>query len=259
VSLARSFLGRRAALWLAPAALVAANLVWLSAFGTGSRVRLRELSRRLEQATRTRAAVEARLAEREKLWIDAAENRARIETLYRDKFATERARFTDQVRELKALAERAGLVPAAIAYPEERLLDYGLVKRSFVFSVNGGYAALRTLLHLLELSDSFLTVEQIAVSEARGELGVRLRLATLFEAVKSDADAAARGGLAAAGDADAGQGTAAVEVLEPGDFEDAAVDAASPAPPPPAGSAGADAEPPGAGEEEEPPARAGVR
>jgi len=191
VSLARAFGGRRAALWLVPLAIVVANGVWLSAFGSGSRVRQRELERRLQQARRVHGQLVAAVAGREQLWIGATENRARLEQLRRERFATERSRFTEQVRELKALAVRAGLEPAAIAYPQDQLLDFGLVRRSFVFAVDGNYGALRNFLHLLELSPSFLTVEEIGVSDSRGGLAVKLRLSTLFEAVGSDAEAEA--------------------------------------------------------------------
>ena len=191
MNLARTFGGRRAALWLLPLAIVATNVVWLSAFGSGSRVRQRELERRLHQTRRVQAQLAATLASREQLWVGATENRERLERLRKERFATERSRFTEQVRELKALAVRAGLEPDTIAYPQDQLLDFGLVRRSFVFSVVGGYGALRNLLHLLELSPSFLTVEEIGVSENRGQLAVQLRLSTLFEAVASDEEAAA--------------------------------------------------------------------
>jgi hypothetical protein len=190
VRLPVAFSGRRALLWAVPLLVVLANLVWLSAFGSGSRLRARDLERRLGQARASRAAIATRLAATEKIWIAATENRKAIETVYRERFSTERARFTDQVRELKNLAERAGLNPAAIAYPAESLVDFGLRRRSFAFTVTGSYSALRTFLHLLDLSTSFLTVEQIAVAEAPGGLSIRLRLSTLFESVSSDAEAA---------------------------------------------------------------------
>jgi len=180
VSLAATFGGRRAWAWALPLALVVANLAWLLALGSGGRVRQAELDRRLQRAQSERRDAVDRLAERERLWIAAAENRDRVERLDRESFASERARFTDTVRELKDLAARAGLDPGSISYPSEALEEFGLSRRSFVFAVDGSYNALRTFLHLVELSPSFLVVEQIDVGDGRGGLAVRLRLSTLF-------------------------------------------------------------------------------
>lgn len=190
----RGFGGRRAALWAVPLAVVAANLVWLAAFGSGSRLRAAELDRRHERLRRESSQLSARLAAREKLWVQATENEARVAALVGQRLATERQRFTEMVREVKGLAERAGLAPETIAYPSESLEEYGLARRSFVLPVQGSYGSLRTFLNLVELSPSFLTVEEIAVSESGGELGIRLRLATFFRAGESEPPAAARPG-----------------------------------------------------------------
>ena len=176
----RGFGGRRALLWAAPLAVVVANLVWLVAFGSGSRLRAAELDRRYERLSRESAQLASRLAAREKLWVAATENETRIAHLVDERLSTERARFTDLVREVKSLAERSGLQPETIGYPSETLEEFGLTRRSFVLPVQGSYAALRTFLNLVELSSSFLTVEEISVSDSRGELSIRLRLATFF-------------------------------------------------------------------------------
>ena len=197
----RLFGGGRAIFWAPPLALLLANLAWLFLFGSGSRLRAAELERRGAAIRRDHSSVAAGLAQREQLWIAATENRTRVERLYADRFATEQARFTEMVRELKGLAQSAGLEPAAISYPEERFEEFGLLRRSFVFGVNGPYAALRTLLNLIELSSSFLVVEQIDVSESNQGLAVQLRLSTLFRAAGSDsatAPKAAGGGAAPA-------------------------------------------------------------
>lgn len=177
---ADSFGGRRAAIWALPLLLVAANVVWLLAFGSGSRVREADLGRQLDRARREHGEIAARLAAREALWVAATENRERAAALDRDRFATERTRFTDMVRELKELALRAGLDPGSISYPRETFEQFGLTRRSFVFAVDGSYGALRTFLNLVELSPSFLTVEQIDVDLSGEALAVRLRLSTLF-------------------------------------------------------------------------------
>lgn len=167
--------------WSIPLALVALNVAWLSAFGSGARLRAADLESRLERAREEHARETSLLAEREKLWIAANENRSRTRALYEERFSTESARLTAAMREVKDLAARAGLEPRTISYPEERLEEYGLLRRSFVFNVEGTYAELRTFLHLLELSSSFVSIDAIQVGErSPGALGVSLRLSTLF-------------------------------------------------------------------------------
>jgi hypothetical protein len=180
MNLRAAFGGRRAVAWALPLALVAANVVWLLAVGSGSRVRAAELDRRLERTRREHDQAMEGLARREGLWIAANENRDRRERLDVERFATERARFTDTVRELKELAGRAGLDPGAITYPREALEPFGLTRRSFVFAVDGSFGALRTFLHLVEMSPAFLVVESIDVSDGGRGLAIRLRLSTLF-------------------------------------------------------------------------------
>ena len=181
----RSFGGRRAVLWAAPLVVLVANVFWLTAFGSGSRLRAAELDRRYERLRLESSRLATRLAEHEKLWVAATENETRLGRLVDERLSTERARFTEMVRELKGLAERAGLLPQSIGYPSETLGEYGLARRSFVLPVKGSYGELRTFLNLIELSHSFLTVEEIAVSESQGALNVKLRLSTLFRAAEA--------------------------------------------------------------------------
>jgi len=110
-----------------------------------------------------------------------AENRRQVEGLYK-RFATRRQRLTEVTAEVQSLARKTGLDFHSIAYPEQEIEDYGLVKRSFVFSVDGNYVDLRKFINLLELSDSFLTLEDASLSESsKGpELRINLTLSTLF-------------------------------------------------------------------------------
>jgi len=111
------------------------------------------------------------------------DNRARIAALYRDRFSTERARLTKTLAEFKALATRAGLRPETISYPEQDLAEFGLVKKSIIFGVGGDYASLRQLMHLLDLSPTFFTLEEVRLSGDRGgsaKLSIALRMSTLF-------------------------------------------------------------------------------
>ena len=186
---------RRAALWSIPLLLVAVNVVWLTLFESGFRVRSAALDSALGRARTESAEVGARRAALERLWTAAADHRERVERLYVEGFSTERARLTETIRLVKDLASRAGLEPQSIGYPEDTLAEFGLVRRSFVFSVEGSYSDLRTFLHLLELTPVFVAVNQIEVADAskgRG-LAIALRLSTFFETVEGD-DAPAAGG-----------------------------------------------------------------
>jgi hypothetical protein len=114
-------------------------------------------------------------------------NQHRMTELYETGFSTEEERLTDILREVKRLAREANLEPQATTYPEEALEDYDLSKRSFVFNVEGTYFDLRKLINSLELSEYFLTLEDVGLSESGGRgagtrLRISLRISTLFDA-----------------------------------------------------------------------------
>ena len=127
---------------------------------------------------RTRTTQEAARREDQVATVEATRNR--VNSLYREGFATERERLTDLIREVKELAGRSGLRPGSISYPEERLEQYGLVEKSLVFTVEGDYAQLRRLINQLETTDTFVALESISLSEATPNLRIDLRLSTLF-------------------------------------------------------------------------------
>jgi Tfp pilus assembly protein PilO len=107
-----------------------------------------------------------------------------VKRLFDEQFSTRSQRLTRVTSEVKSLARKAGLNPRTLSYPEEELEDYGLVKRSFVFPVEGTYLELRQFINLMEHSDSFLTLESITLSEASKDTGpelhMSLRISTLF-------------------------------------------------------------------------------
>ena len=127
---------------------------------------------------RTRTTQEVARREGQVATVEAT--RSRVASLYREGFATERERLTDLIREVKELANRSGLRPGSISYPEERLEQYGLVQKSLVFTVEGNYTQLRRLIDQLEMTDTFVALESISLSEATPNLRIDLRLSTLF-------------------------------------------------------------------------------
>ncbi|HEV2844907.1 MAG TPA: hypothetical protein VG477_08685 [Thermoanaerobaculia bacterium] len=117
-------------------------------------------------------------------------NEQQVQQLYAERLSTRSQRLTRITAEVKALASRAGLKPGALSYPEEEIDDYGLIQRSFVFQVEGTYPELRQFLNFLEVSPSFLTVEEINVagnSSDGPELRIDLSLTTLFSRDADDA------------------------------------------------------------------------
>jgi hypothetical protein len=175
---------RRLWIWLPPAVVLAAATFYLVVLERGMRSQGAALDARLLTAQREHAAAQESLAKLEALAAAAQATREQVERLKEEKFATEGGRFTSLIREIKQLAEHAGLDPRDIGYPEESYTDLGLVKRSFVFVVQGSYANLRAFLFLLEFSPSYVTVDQILVNDLASSkgLGVSLRLSTFFSA-----------------------------------------------------------------------------
>ena len=184
---------RRIWIWLPPAVALLAATLFLVTSGRGLRAQGANLEARLESAERAHREAQANLQRFEDLAATAQATRDQTALFVTETFATESGRFTNLVREIKQLAEHAGLDPREIGYPEETYAELGLVRRSFVFGVEGSYANLRAFLYLMELSPSYVTVDQIEVRELSGAkgLGVNLKLSTFFAAPAKEAPVAA--------------------------------------------------------------------
>lgn len=179
--------------WLPPAvfagAMLVALVVYLLVFAgdaAGGAERIEAETAQLQRLSAERRATE-RLVER----IEG--NREEISALYSERLSTESQRLTQVIREVQRISRDAGLVPTQVTYGEETFEEYGLTRFSFVFSVDGTYADLRKLINALELSEFFVTLEEVALAEAGGGAGrgsgsqgqgqrlrINLRLSTLF-------------------------------------------------------------------------------
>ncbi len=185
-------------LWLPPLIFFAVNLVAIVIYqfsGLAASVDL--MAARITAAQSSEATL---AADRDLLTekVERAEaTRDAVRTLYEERLSSQRIRLTRMITELRQLAAQTGLTPDNVSYPEEDIEEYGLVKKSFVFTVSGSYQNLRSFLNALELSESFITLERISLSDvagsARGSLQISLSLSTLFEAEAEAADARAEG------------------------------------------------------------------
>lgn len=177
-----SLFRRRLWVWLPALLFLVANLLALVVFQVRFAGRAEVSVEELVAAEREHASLVERRQRRESQVEAIDTTRRQVDDFYDHRLATEEDRLTGLIAEIKDLAQRSGLSPSAISYPREQLEDYGLRKRGFVFRVEGSYTDLRKFINLLELSDSFLTLEQVALSESgTGQrLSINLRLSTLF-------------------------------------------------------------------------------
>jgi Tfp pilus assembly protein PilO len=159
--------------WVSPLAFVAMGAVGLLVYQLAYSNRVKTLELDLGDQRRQLAEASAARLHGQDLMRQARVNRERIWQLYDEHFSTRRRRLTGVTAEVKDLAKRAGLVPRSISYPEEQIQQYGLIKRSFIFSVEGTYADLRKFVNLLEVSDSFLTLEDVSLNEEARDAGRR--------------------------------------------------------------------------------------
>lgn len=172
---------RRLGFWVPALAFFLANLALFSAYRLVYAGRVESLRGSLEQREERLADLQERSGELTRQVARARSSHLRMEELYRERLSTERSRFTAVAAEIRDLARRSGLEPAAMSYPTEEIEDYGLVKRYFTFNVEGTYGDLRRFVNFLELTRSFVTLEEVSLSGGEGpELKIRLSLSTLF-------------------------------------------------------------------------------
>ncbi|MFL6203322.1 MAG: hypothetical protein ACJ76J_29500 [Thermoanaerobaculia bacterium] len=170
--------------WLPALLFFLANAVAFSIYRFGYAGQVQSLEADLGEAQQQLQPQSLRRKELERRIQRAGAAEAAVKQLYGQEFSTRSQRLTKVTAEVKDLARRAGLNPRSLSYPEEAIEDYGLVKRSFVFSVEGTYPELRQFINLMEHTSSFLTLESVTLAEAGQEQGpelqMSLRISTLF-------------------------------------------------------------------------------
>jgi type IV pilus assembly protein PilO len=172
---------RRVALWLPALVFFLLNVVVLLVYPVRFAGRMEVTADELDQERAVLAELVERRRDLEAQRQGIERTRLAVDEMYGERLAPESERLTRIIAEVKDLAARSGLTPPAVSYPTEPLEAYGLRRRAFVFSVEGSYADLRKFINLLELSQTFLTLEEVSLSESGGgALRIQLRVSTLF-------------------------------------------------------------------------------
>lgn len=155
--------------------------VFAAEFADEAEVARNRLERRTEELDRTRA-------QRERAQAIVEQVRASEEGLadfYGRRLSSESEALTRVLAEIKDLCARAGIPPSSLSYERETLEGQDVSRRTVTFSVDGSYAQLRQLINFIELSDSFLILDRVALRGNDVEaspLRISLSLSTLFTA-----------------------------------------------------------------------------
>ena len=169
-------------IWVPALLFFLANAGAFAVYKLGYAGRIESLDDRLKELSQQHKELTDKAQQAATMIARVRTNEAQVEQLYTDRLSTRSQRLTSITAEVKKLAGEAGLRPKSISYPEREIEEYNLIKRSFVFSVEGTYAELRKLVSLLETSHSFLSIDEVTVvNSAEGkELRIDLTLSTLF-------------------------------------------------------------------------------
>lgn len=180
-------------IWVPALLFFLANVAAFAVYTVGYGGRIDALDNTIETQEETLKSLAAEERSAQAMLARVRTNEQQVEQLYTERLSTRRSRLTGVTAEVKSLAQKAGLVPRAFNYPEETIQEFGLIRRSFVFNVEGTYGELRRFISLIELSRSFLSIDEMSVSgsESDAELKISLRLSTLFA---QDGERAASGG-----------------------------------------------------------------
>jgi Tfp pilus assembly protein PilO len=171
--------------WVPALLFFLANAAAFTVFWLGYAGDVQTLRRELEGQKKQLETQQADRHKHEALLASAKDNRTRIQQLYEQRFSTRRLRLTPITAEVRKLASQAGLEPPSFSFPENPIEAYGLVKRSFIFTVQGTYPELRKFINLLETSGSFLILEEVSLNHGadKGDdnLRISLKISTLFK------------------------------------------------------------------------------
>ena len=177
------------------AALLLGNVVFFLTYRVQYQSRLDEMDARLEQAeAQLQRSREARATAEQS--VAAYRNVERdVQRIFDTQWSTQPRRLTRFIAEVKRLAEASNALPRSIGISRgdasarvpgtsARTIsgeDLGAREVGIAFSVDATYEQTRRMINLFELSDQFVIIDQISLTEATdNRLSLNLRLKTLF-------------------------------------------------------------------------------
>ena len=160
--------------WIPAVILLVLNLLALTAYRYlfAEKFSLETMKRdRLEKEWDAANSANAGLRRTLTAWQKAVDGIAQ----FYDRVGTQQEKLTGQIQEIEDLARKAGVVPHQLTfgYGEVPQVDLAEVRLGFPFESD--YKGVRNLLHLLEVTPSFVITESVSLA-ASGELQDKIRL-----------------------------------------------------------------------------------
>jgi hypothetical protein len=169
------------------AVLLLGNTIFFFTYRVQYERRLKDLDDRRDQASMRLAQEKAQRLSAERRVASYRRISGDVQEIYNKQWATEAERLTALISEVKHLAVASQLVPRSISYARTAEPQRGGKARTaaevvtIAFTVQGKYQQVRRLINLLELSQQFVIIDQIALSAAENQsLTLTLQLKTLF-------------------------------------------------------------------------------
>ncbi|HKI05371.1 MAG TPA: hypothetical protein VKK31_25550 [Thermoanaerobaculia bacterium] len=178
--------------WLPALLFFLANVGAFAVYKVGYAGRIDSLDEQLDDQQQTLDKLTKQQREAQAMLTRVQTNEQQVKELYAERLSARSRRLTLIGAEVKEMARKAGLVPRAFSYPEQEIEELGLIKRSYIFNVEGTYVELRKFINLLEASRSFVSIDEVTLgsNSAGAELNIALKLSTLFAREPEDLPAA---------------------------------------------------------------------
>lgn len=175
--------------WLVPALLVAANVVWLLGVRGVLVGRGTALSRDLARIEEEIATLERQRSQLEETELRLSALQANLAVLRKEEMKTMRERLVPFLVEVVKQAQAAGLQPERIGYGSRLEDRSGVVAFRATYALEGPYDAIRRCVHNLETSSQFIIIESLGLrgrdDASSLQVAVQISVGTYF----SDYDA----------------------------------------------------------------------
>ncbi|HUO84754.1 MAG TPA: hypothetical protein VM534_06525 [Thermoanaerobaculia bacterium] len=171
-------------------ALLAANAIFFLTYRIRYEERVEGLEEDLAEAQAELTSIQTERKLAESTLARYRDTALQVTEVYDDWWATPRERLAPLIIELRELARSSELVPQVRNYSYQQSTGANPITAhpmTISFAVSGSYAQVRRLINLIELSDHYIVIDQIGLTDAKeggARLNLDLRLKTLFRSVE---------------------------------------------------------------------------